>query len=191
MPTQPQDFKKKKNKATSASAWKKKSNLKPVLVELPSGGVMRVKRIPMPTLLASGVFPDSLASMVSEKIGSEDSKKPKTAVKSAELNEVQEAMKDPSKMADIFRSFDRVVVLAAVEPVVHSSERKLEDGTFETIPDDERDDDLLYADEIDLEDKSFLFQYCVGGTEDLEEFREESDTTMASLENESGVQDAS
>ena len=40
---------------------------------------------------------------------------------------------------------------------------------------------VVYADQVEMEDKLFLFQFVVGGTRDLERFRKESDDALGSL----------
>lgn len=177
MPSQPQDFKKsKKNlKTTSASQWKKNAGAKPVDVELPSGNVAKIRQIPMPTLLADGLFPDSLAGFVRDAINVD---KPKEEVQKEANEQLGKMVQEPEKMAEMFSLFDKITVLAVVEPVVTAAPENEAD----------RDDDLLYADEVDLEDKMFIFNFCVGGSKDLERFRTESASAMGSLAAVEGVQ---
>ena len=63
------------------------------------------------------------------------------------------------------------MVQCSVEPKVHPA------------PEDEadRDDDLLYPDDIEDMDKMFVFQWVSGGTTDLETFRQRYSSNMASL----------
>jgi len=79
---------------------------------------------------------------------------------------------------------DQIVVELAVNPQVHPLPTHDEDG--DELEDDdavqaEKDDDLLYVDEIEDEDKMFLFQWCTGGTEDVATFRSEAQASLADL----------
>ncbi len=46
-------------------------------------------------------------------------------------------------------------------------------------PEEARDPDGLYVDDVDLEDKVFLFNWAVGGTADVEAFRKEQADNLA------------
>jgi hypothetical protein len=173
MPSTPQDFQKSKKKdkkleTTSASQWKKNAGAKPVDIELPSGNVAKVKQIPMPTLLADGLFPDSLAGFVREAINKDEAP---ADVKATADKQISELTKNPQDLADVFALFDKILVLAVVEPAVLP------------VPEDDndREDELLYADEVDMEDKMFIFNFCVGGSKDLDRFRAESAAAMGSM----------
>jgi hypothetical protein len=51
----------------------------------------------------------------------------------------------------------------------------------------ERDDDVLYVDEIDMDDKMFIFGYATSGAKDLETFRQGQTANVAAVLAESGV----
>lgn len=181
MPSQPQDFQKKSKKnlkTTSAAQWKKKSGAKPVDVELPSGNVAKVRQIPMTTLLSDGLFPDSMANIVRSSIDGKQSKAELEAQTNAQMAEMAE---DPKKMLEMFSVIDKIMVQAVVEPAVQ----------LPPEDDEDRDDEVLYADEVDIEDKMFIFNFCVGGSKDIERFREESKAALGSMADLEGVRDSS
>ena len=44
-----------------------------------------------------------------------------------------------------------------------------------------KDDDLLYVDEVEDEDKMFIFQWTTGGTADIATFRQQASTSLAAV----------
>jgi hypothetical protein len=72
-------------------------------------------------------------------------------------------------MDEMFEMIDKVTCHCMVDP------------TCEMPPDDEdeRRTDQLYADEVPIEDKLFIYQLAVGGTRDVESFRKELDQDLA------------
>lgn len=152
------------NKATSVTAWKKTSTAPPI--ELPSGNFMRVKKVGMQTLMRVGIMPNSLMTFAQRAVG-------KGTGKPTEMTdeEMMEIASDPKKIEEIANFMDRMVMFVAQEPEVHP----LPEG------DEPRDPELLYVDEIDEEDKSFIFQVVTGGTTDLESFRGEHEASVATL----------
>lgn len=186
-PLAPQDRRAKQGpkKIATAATWGSKKQKSTFELELPSGETVLLKRVDMPTLLASGAFPDSLMSIVSEKIKSATGKDDTpTALDPAVVKNV---LADPAKLAELFDSIDKIVPLVVAEPTVRNHKRPVFDaqekptGTFETIPDDERDEDVVYTDVVDLEDKMFIFQFTVGGTREVEDFRAELGSTVADV----------
>lgn len=188
MPTQPQDFKKKPKKPksttkaiSSASDFKKK-NKKLFDVELPSGNVVQVRRVDLPSLLADNVFPDTLMAIVQDKLGDA---KAKPDIDDSAL--VADMMGDTDKITELFSAFDNIVVRTVVQPAVRNHVD--EDG--KTIPEEDRDDDFVYTDDIELDDKIFIFQFSVGGDADLESFRAKSASAVADLEDVAKLQETS
>lgn len=150
------------NKPTPVSAWKKSSE--PPLMMMPSGNYMRVKKIGLKALMATGAMPNSLMSFAQKAVA----KGKKETVSDEDMVDI---LKDPKRVAEITEFMDKVAILCAAEPAIHPT------------PDEgvERDDDLLYVDEVDEEDKMFLFQVVTGGTTDVEQFRAEHAGNVASL----------
>lgn len=87
-------------------------------------------------------------------------------------------------MSAMMRVTDKLAAYCIVEPKTFWHERvvgKDKDGNdvFEDIPDSERDGECLYTDDIEMDDKVFLFQYCTGGSTDLSQFRSPADSPLA------------
>lgn len=177
--------KKKKNKknnnynlktaqTSSAKAWKQGNSGKPL--EVPSGNTALVRAPGMQVFMANGMIPNSLMAIVKEAI--ETGKPPK--MDSLEINE--------ETLAEFAKLIDDVTVYCVVEPPVHPiPETTLNPETGQEVV-GERDDDLLYVDEVDMEDKVFIFQFAVGGTRDLAKFRKEQNASLAALPASEGVE---
>lgn len=150
------------NRPTSVAAWKK-SSASPMLT-LPSGNTMRVKKIGLQALMKTGIMPNSLMTYA------------QNAVKKGKKEEVTEVdmleiLQDEKQVKEIAKFMDEVTIICAEEPQVH---RLPAEGV-------EKDDDLLYVDEVDDEDKMFLFQVVTGGTTEVETFREEHASNVAAV----------
>jgi len=148
-------------KPTSVAAWKKNA-AEPV--ELPSGNYMRVRRMSMSTLMATGKMPNSLTAIVKKAVDKG------TGVMGVE-SEMADLIGDEKQLREMAQFLDTLVTMVAVDPPVSP--------TPETEAD--RQDDVLYADEIEEEDKSFIFQLVTGGTTDVEQFRAAAEASMASV----------
>lgn len=177
----PQDFKKKaERKVATAASWggKKAATFE---LDLPSGHTVLMKRVDLPTLLASGAFPDALMTIVSEKIGTATGQE--DSPKEIDPAVVQGMIDDPKKLGELFTAVNKILPIVVAEPAVAYHKRLADpDGTeFEVIPDEDRDEDVVYTDQIDLEDQMFIFQYTVGGTREVETFREELTSVVADV----------
>lgn len=199
--TSPAARTKPKKGVTAAKAWKSSART-PVELELPSGNVCRVINRGMKTFIDEGAIPNSLLPIVQAAItGAESGSKPEAAL--------AKAAGDENMLTDMLSMVDTVFVSCVQEPevlaapmaVVHDG--KDEEGNLKTktvvvdvgrpvtdVDGDviERDPDCLYVDEIDLEDKMFLFQWAVGGTDSVEQFRTQFAATMDDLSSGEGVE---
>lgn len=176
-------------KATAAAGWKRNKGEE---LELPSGNVALVKRPGPQALLSQGIMPDTLMPIVQQAISKGKGLKP---------TDMNAMLEDPSKLAEMLDAMDKLLVQVVVEPKVAYHKRQtvpaagqtaaLDDLPWEVIPDDERDTDAyVYTDEVDLEDKMFVFQYAVGGTRDLERFRSEHAARLGDLSDGPGDEDS-
>lgn len=154
--------KKTPTKPTSVSEWKKSAL--PPLVTLPSGHTMRVKKVGLQVLMKTGKMPNSLMGYAEKAV----KKGKKEEVTDEQMLEI---LQDEKKLQEIAQFMDHVVILCASEPEVHPLP---EEGV-------EKDDNLLYVDEIDEEDKMFIFQVVTGGTTDVETFRAEHQRNVAAV----------
>lgn len=146
--------------ASSIKDFKKRRQATPLT--LPSGLVVEARRTSLETIVRSGNVPNSLLPLVEKALNKGSS---------IDVEELVGDEVDMDKVADMMNMVDELVVASVANPQVHS------------IPEDEddRDDELLYVDEMDEEDKLFIFQWVIGGTSDLEQFRGELVTTLESV----------
>jgi hypothetical protein len=182
---------------TSASAWKNKSKTQHSL-RLPSGNVALVRRVGPEAFLEQDLMPDNLAPIVQKAIHSKRGLPPKA---------LESAIAGPEGLGKMVEMMDRVTVYAVIEPHVemppgcitcggldNTDNRAVHDDPeadghhkFEEGP---RDETILYVDEVDMMDKMFIMNYCVGGSSDLERFRVEHRAAVGSLDLESGMEGA-
>lgn len=161
-----------KKEVTPAAEWKKPS--KGVELEVPSGNVALVRPVGMQAFLQKGIIPNSLRDIAMEAISGK-----KTAP--------QMKMDDMSseKIEDMLVLFDSVTCYCVIEPKVTPVpvwQNANPDGEYFTnderkvgqvVPLPERDSEPLWVDEVNLDDKIFIFQFACGGTRSVEQFREE------------------
>ena len=147
MPTSPRNNTPKK--ASSAADFKKK--LEPT--ELPSGLFIRLSNKSLSGFILSGQVPNSLMTVITGAV----------STKTGDADLMDEIIADPQRLTELFQIVDSFVCAVCVEPQVLP------------VPTDgeERDDDQLYVDELEQEDKMYIFSRAMGGTTDLESFRGE------------------
>lgn len=163
-------------KPTSPKEWKAKSkvNLQPTPLDLPSGNTALVQPAGMDIFLKQGMIPNSLMPIIQEQLerGQQG--------KSPEQNDadmLKKLMTQPQLVQDIFALADAVTIACVLDPPILP------------VPEAEalREEDLLYVDEVDLDDKMFILDFAVGGTRDLEKFRTETDGRMAAVQSSQSV----
>lgn len=166
-------------KPTNVGEWRSKRG---EAIELPSGNVALVAKPDLRKFLHGGDVPDSLTALVKAQISGDQNKIEKEQAKMGEYDGMLE---------DYFTYMDYIVTQTVIEPVVlQVPTREDEDGNIEDVPYDERDLEAgLYADEVDFDDKMFLFDFAIRGTKDLESFRVEQAQLMGSSPNGEGVSD--
>lgn len=142
-------------KASTAAQFKKKNEP----IELPSGNYIVLKKTSLSGFLQGGSIPNGLMPILQGALA----QRGKAEVQDQD-EAVDEIMSDPSKLGDMFTAMDAYVCSVAIDPRVYP------------IPENEadRDDELLYADEMEDQDKMFIFQRAMGSTQDLATFRKES-----------------
>lgn len=161
----------KRAAASSVADFKKRK--KGMSIELPSGLVAICRRVEIRTFLQQGDVPNALLPIVEEALNKG---------KGIDIDEVTGLGKGQLNLdlvGEMYEMVDKVVMSVCVEPQVLP------------VPEDEadRDDDLLYVDELDDEDKMFLFQWSSGGTADLATFRREAEASLVSLAEGQGNRD--
>lgn len=125
---------------------------------VPSGQLCLVRRPGMQGLIKAGVLRnvDSLSQIVNEKhLKRVDGKA------TDEIN-MTSLMSDEEGMDEVLHVMDKVVCHVVVKPEIHMTPGDVT----------RRQAGVVYADMVDLVDKMAIFNYAVGGTRDMESFRE-------------------
>jgi len=131
----------------------------------PSGQTCQVRRPGVEGLIELGLLDkvDALTGLVDQKhIARVDGRK---AV------DVEALAKDKKSLMQVVDTVNQIVVHVVNQPEIHPVPKKGQ----------ERDPEKVYVDDIDLEDKMFIFQYTVGGSSDLEKFREQPKQNAGSV----------
>lgn len=154
---------------TQASSWKGKGGLP---LDLPSGNVALVRTPGMQHFIRVGTIPNSLRGLIQQGMSGKTD---------FDLSKLVQTEEDFTEMMD---TFDKVLLEVVVEPKVHSQY----DDEGELIAYADRDPDLVYVDEVVMEDKVFVFQFAVGGVRDLESFRQEQAKMLESVQSGEGME---
>lgn len=169
---------------TSAREWKGKVQVEGQDLPLPSGNVALVRQLEPTAFLNSGMIPDPLTSLIRKAIHTKQGLNPKDLEKIAD---------DPKQLSAALELFDRVLSYCVVEPHVEMPptcdvdvngepcgqyantdiHQKPASSGHHAYHEGPRDPDVLYADQVVMDDKVFIFQWVLGGTHDLAKFRAE------------------
>lgn len=167
---------------TSAAEWGRDARENRVTgrpLTVPTGKTCLVKMVDsMANFIAGGNVPNALLPMMQEAA---------TGKGVDEKSLMELVLGSPENMRDMFSMIDNLVVECVLQPPV-APVPQYEDGekAGQDIPPHERpDDDTLYVDYIDDDDKMFIFNYALSGVSDLEQFRK---ITTPSLEVVSAVE---
>lgn len=174
---------------TPAAQWKGKVEVEGTDLVLPSENVARVRQISPQAFITSGIIPDPLTGLIRQAIHSKQGLPP---------SKLEKMTEDPEQLVAAMEMFDRVLVYVVIEPTVQMPPVCSECGEYDTkmthgssthiYREGPRDPEVLYADMVDMEDKIFIFQWCLGGTRDLEQFREQLRTGVGALSDSKVVQ---
>lgn len=160
------------------------------LVDLtvPSGQLCSVRRPGVEGLIRQGLLQktDSLTSLV-------DNKHIKRVKGEKQVN-VASLMTDMDALLKVMDTVDQIMEYVVVQPKLVRAVKTIpvldpdgeETDKTEEVPlnEDERIEGVIYTDYVSVEDRMFIFQYAVGGSKDLEQFRKrfrESTGGLASL----------
>lgn len=197
-----------KGKKSYGQGWGKSPKFD---LETPSGALCEVKRPGVNGLIKSGILDsmDSLTAIVSQDTIPNAEGKPKI--------DVQSVLADPSKFNDMTAMLDKIVMHCVTQPKLEPVPYKMKpgvrevekdgevvfqetgedvydldaDGKRQEVPEEERDQTKFYIDQIEMEDKTFIMNFVMGGQADIAEFRKESADALASLQSgEAAAQDA-
>lgn len=152
------------------------------LQTLPSGKTARVRNRGMKAFLRLGVIPNSLLSIIEE------------ALAKGQPPDMEKLKDDNGNLPlatvdDMYTLMDAVAVDCFVEPRVYAVPTQEDLMEYNIVnpedelerPEDLRKDELLYVDELDDEDKMFIFQWVTGGTRDVARFRRELEADLAAV----------
>jgi hypothetical protein len=162
---------------TPADQWQGAIQVEGTDLPLPSGNVARVRQIAPAAFLASGMIPNPLLSIIRKSIQEKSGMSPKA---------MKAITEDNSLLVSALELFDRVLAHVMVQPQVkmpppcrvcgeYANKPQHDSGVkgYHQYNEGDREAGVLYADVVQMEDKMFIFQWCVGGTKDLESFRAE------------------
>lgn len=137
-------------------------------VTVPSGQLCLLRRPGLEGLIKAGVLHnvDSLTAIVEEKHIKRVKGRPGGEIDAASL------LNDPKALEDVTHVIDKIVCHVVVKPEIH----RTPDDRTRRVP------GVIYADMVELTDKMFIFNYAVGGTRDLEQFRGQLDAALGGLE---------
>jgi hypothetical protein len=144
----------------AATAWGKTD--KGVDLKCPSGQLCRVSRPGVENLIKLGLLDklDGLTGLVDQK----HIKRVKGG-KAPDLD-VESLLRDPKSLTAALETMNKIVVHVVLEPQL-------------TL---EEDEEKIHIDNVDMDDRAFIFQFATGGTSDLEQFRKQREKVTRSLE---------
>jgi len=190
---------------TTAREWKGRIQTEGSELDLPSGNTALVRQISPTAFLNSGFLPDPLTAIVRQAINTKQGMKPQA---------IKGITEDPAQIGAAMETFDRVMTYVVIEPTVSMPPacdvpaRSMDNDVPDSVcglyvnaevhkdpmksgshqyHEAERDPDILYADQVDMDDKLFIFQWALGGTRDLERFREQQQKSVGDLSDKQAV----
>ena len=179
--------------ATSAKDWTGKKTSGQKELTLPSGNVCLVGTIDPQDMLTQGLIPNNLLSSVMTAAQEAAGVKPGEVFDDSKANELMaKIIEDPAELAQMMGMVNAIVVNTVIEPAVKAvpkwshadllASRCTEEVVGMEMPLLAREEgDWLWVDQVVTSDRMFIFQYAVGGSEDLAPFREELGAVMAPL----------
>lgn len=164
----------------------------------PSGQVCQARKVAMEDIVELDILDDVdfLGGIVSDHADNASGKKkpqdrqPKKLTKAQEAakeqQELRDMMADKSRFRKMVHVMDKLVSHVVVQPEITSCWQNIGEDNFKKIPEDEREEGVIYSDSVSLADKMYIFDYCFEGVSKTKSFREESGKTLESVEDESG-----
>lgn len=159
---------------TDAATWRQ--SRRPVLVELPSGNICKAINKGFDAMLKGGRIPNSLMPIINAALLEGENRKAADTAKTL--------LESPDQLAAAISFANTCVVECVVEPKILPVPKRLkdpdettgDDEVYEEIPIEEREEPLhgeLWVDETSLDDRLFIMNWVLGGTQDIERFRQE------------------
>jgi hypothetical protein len=168
---------------TPVSEFKKKTLSRRGVLTLPSGVRVRAVSPGMSAFITRGLIPNPLLQVIQESL---DTGKD---VDAERLMKEEDGEVNHERMAELMGLVDSVTCEVMVEPKCYRvpTEKDLRvwnqqhPDDRKKNPEDLRSPQKLYVDEVDDLDKMFLWQWSVGGTEKLSQFREELEADLGTV----------
>lgn len=149
------------------TSWGKTNVGALVDLRVPSGQLCQIRRPDLSTLAKMGLLNefDTISRTVYDKHieGGE---------KQVNNNEIMNLLSDPQKAEKMFEMVDRIVCFVVVQPKIYRTPNDVTN----------RKNDRIYVDSVDMEDRFFIFNYALGGTKDIDSFRDQSKSIVGDLE---------
>lgn len=161
----------------------------------PSGQTCEAKKVGVEGLIEMGILNqmDSLTALVDQYTKDVKKHGPGGPV-TTELDEAK-LMADPESVKAIISLADRALPVIVVDPPValHFTERtvgkttvvkRLSEAERNTLREERGQPDLIFTDQVDFEDKMWLFDWATGGLQKMATFRRGSSDDVATVDNE-------
>lgn len=150
-------------------------------LRVPSGNVCLVQRPDgMEYFLDQGTVPNALMPIIQRAVNGQETT-PEELSKFAQEN--------PDVIGSVIQLADVVTIRCVIEPKVHPV--PLDEEGNKIPPHLRPEDDKLYVDYIDSEDRMFIFNYAVSGVTDVKGFRRELDESVDALRSVEAVDEGS
>jgi len=156
-------------------------------LEMPSGQLCQVRRPGLEGLMREGVLPriDKLTDLVDKK----HVKRVREGKMDIGEIDIASLAVDQDQLMELLDVCDKVVEAVVVQPSVlrpiirdQTGKPVLDpEGKEQILPPGMRDPEQVYTDYVDAQDRMFIFNYAVGGSRDLESFRDEIDKLAGSV----------
>lgn len=176
MPAAHKASKKSDNSKYAPTSWGKEYTCD---LEVPSGQLCLVRRPGITGLIKAGLLDslDALTGLVQTEHIDRVEPSPEGERRKVELADMQDLMRHPERLEAAMKLVEKVVSYVVVEP---SLALPPEEGV-------EREQGVVYVDSVAIEDQFFIFNFVLGGTEDLTAFRSQFGANVAGLEGLSGL----
>lgn len=144
----------------------------------PRGQTCRARKMSIEDMIKAGVLMEADALTAQIKKYTKKVKKGKPSGQgapsySSEIDE-KKLLEDPSAITSLIGMIDKALPHIVVSPKValhYTSQTVGKTRVTKLIPPEERDQNLVYTDQIDFEDKMFLFDWAAGGLSAMLQFR--------------------
>lgn len=146
-------------------------------LQVPSGQICQVRRPGVEGLVRMGLLDkvDSLTGIVDQKHIKR--------VKGQKVIDEKSLMSDPEALLQAMSTIDKVLCHVVVQPRIERPVVEV-DGKEHELPESEYVAGVVYTSMVGIEDKMFIFNYAVGGSKDLEKFRQRVGKFIPSLDDE-------